>query len=51
MEGGALDTYGDRDNMKGKSSRQMKGGPGEPSLSESSHEVGQSRAEWDTGAL
>lgn len=29
----------------------MKGGPGEPSLSESSHEVGQSGAEWDTGAL
>lgn len=24
MEGGALDTYGDRDNMKGKSSHLMK---------------------------
>ena len=51
MEGGALDTYGDRDNMKGKSSRLMKGGPDETSLSESSHEVGQSGAGWDTGAL
>ena len=39
MEGRALDTYGDRDNIKGKSSRLMKGGPGEPSLSEMEQDI------------